>query len=354
MRSILQNPGNICCCVLNILISLWFKSILKGGNSNLSYSRLPDRKLHPSLEKLLRNKSKKSNFLNLETAIYWSICIPRNTCDDLVSTTNFSFNLSLRISESFPSVPAIGVQRWKHWVLVGMRRLQVSLTGWPSLESWTDLSEVHPAYSQQRGQSVMADGSQTSGRKRVYSLHPDATTLWISLCVTDIMRHISRKWHIQRNQKSRGRKFQPTYCTYMCFKCWCNEGRINPPDSRCAAHFVTSVSRNLSQIHFREQLLLPSQVFLLFQNNFLSVTEYFSVFELELKRYLSLKRQSIPLQGEPAHSSCTVAGLHNAADRKHPSSWFRDLKKDDHLLYKLSGSLMYPLIASVSSRSSPL
>lgn len=73
------------------------------------------------------------------------------SCQHLVI---YFFNLDLRIPDCFPRLPEIRVQRWKHWVLAGMRRLQVDLTTWPSLESWTDLSALHPAHSLQRGQLV--------------------------------------------------------------------------------------------------------------------------------------------------------------------------------------------------------
>lgn len=69
-------------------------------------------------------------------------------------------HLDFRISNGFSNLPEIRVQRWKHRVLAGMRRLQVGLGGGASLPSWADLSEVHPARSLQRGQLVTFVGSR--------------------------------------------------------------------------------------------------------------------------------------------------------------------------------------------------
>lgn len=78
-------------------------------------------------------------------------------------SANIFFFLSwLRISNSFPRLPEIWVQRWEHRVLAGMWRLQVGLGGWPSLESWADLSEVHPASSLQGGQFMKSFWGQDS------------------------------------------------------------------------------------------------------------------------------------------------------------------------------------------------
>lgn len=140
------------------------------GNSNFSCSRWSDHKLHPTLEKSLHNKGNK----NVNTSIFFRSvrirrgyllwCFLNNKFTDQPSENVFVnkrvFHLDFRISNSFSNLPEIWVQRWKHRVLAGMWRLQVGLSGWASLESWTDLPEVHPARRLQRGQLVASAASK--------------------------------------------------------------------------------------------------------------------------------------------------------------------------------------------------
>lgn len=142
--------------------------------------------------------------------------------------------------------------------------------------------------SLQPAERSVCRGWRFADQRQETGLHPDATTLWVSSYLTDIMCHVGRKWHIQRNQRITGRKFQPACCTYMCLKCRCSEGRINTPDSKCGAHFVTSVSRNwVNSIQRATFTTQPRFSFV-----FPSVTEYFSVFELELERFFVPSRRT--------------------------------------------------------------
>lgn len=139
--------------------------LIKGPRTNFSCSRWSDHKLHPTLEKSLHNESKKTNICILYVYVsgrgggyllvsFLASKYTRSRSENIcVGKPFFPPHLDLRISNGFSNLPEIWVQRWKHGVLAGMPRLQVGLSGWASLESRADLSEVHPACSLQRGQS---------------------------------------------------------------------------------------------------------------------------------------------------------------------------------------------------------
>lgn len=143
------------------------------GNSDFSCSRWSDHKLHPTLEKLLHNESKKppqkKKKKQEEKERLLAGMFSHHKIHKINKSAVWWFSVGkhflfswLRISHSFPRLPEIWVQRWKHRVLAGMRRLQVGLSGWPSLESWADLSEVHPASSLQGGQFMKSFWGQDS------------------------------------------------------------------------------------------------------------------------------------------------------------------------------------------------
>lgn len=169
-RSIVQKLGIVLWRRNKNVLSL-VQIISHEGNSNFSCSRWSDHKLHPTLEKSLHNQSKKNIYLSYLSILFTTSVQRRGellACSRTTQTHKikvwkcFSFlslsHLDFRISIGFSNLPEIRVQRWKHRVLAGMRRLQVGLGGGASLPSWADLSEVHPARSLQRGQLVTLVG----------------------------------------------------------------------------------------------------------------------------------------------------------------------------------------------------
>lgn len=165
------------------------------GNSNFSCSRWSDHKLHPTLEKSLRNDSKKTTNICIyilrtsgRSRGYKLTCFPTANHTRSRSEHVCVCHLDFRISHGFSNLPEIRVQRREHRVLAGVRRLQVHLSGWASLQSGADLPEVHPARSLQGGQLVAGVG------KSMKNVWGQTFTSMTSSSSLPLQLQMSRNW----------------------------------------------------------------------------------------------------------------------------------------------------------------